>query len=170
MVAGRLVCVGNDDYEIHSLDISAFNQNWPESNIPLEWQAVPWGEGADLPVAIHVTRFANNSGLVMCVSGSHLVSDGSGWTMFIKAWATFTRGEIPLPPNHNRQLLRLDSKLRHLLKTPLPDLANKQYERIVPESLARLKQQAMDSLSDDERSAGWFSTLDVVTALIWRTT
>ncbi|KAI9595824.1 hypothetical protein BDF19DRAFT_422275 [Syncephalis fuscata] len=84
IIAGRLVAVKNEKYKAHpsdkglryresqsANDISTFNSNWPQNDIPLAWQAVSWDEGTDVPLAIHVTRFANNSGLVICSSGHH---------------------------------------------------------------------------------------------------
>ncbi|KAI9596330.1 transferase [Syncephalis fuscata] len=193
IVAGRLVSIGNDQYEVQSLDegvpyresycendISAYNQNWPDSSISPEWQAVFANEAEAIPTVIHVTRFANNSGLMICQAGNHYIADGIGWSIFLKTWAAFARGETPPPPNNNRKLLQLEPELKHVLRKPRLN----QFEelckaitsvsrqpallRFSPESLAQLKQAAIDSLSEDERGTGWFSTLDVVLSLIWR--
>ncbi|KAI9596328.1 transferase [Syncephalis fuscata] len=193
MAAGRLACLENHDYVIQCTDkgvlylesyceddISMFNPDWPQSSIRPEWQAASWNDAKDRPLIIRVTRFANNSGVVMCLSTHHNVADGHGWLMFMKSWAAFTRGESPLPPNHNREFLKLGLDLRHLLKKPLSSPDTQQYYamwdsprdtvlfRFSPEKLTQLKQMAIDSLSEKERNNGWFSTLDVVLVVVWR--
>ncbi|KAI9591656.1 transferase [Syncephalis fuscata] len=194
IVAGRLVSIGNDQYEVQSLDegvpyresycendISAYNQNWPDSSISPEWQAVFANEAEAIPTVIHVTRFANNSGLMICQSGHHYIADGIGWSMFLKTWAAFARGETPSPPNNNRQLLQLEPELRHVLRKPRSNQSPKVHKntpsvsrqptllRFSPESLAQLKRAAIDSLSEKERNSGWFSTIDAVLSLLWKT-
>ncbi|RKP26563.1 transferase [Syncephalis pseudoplumigaleata] len=193
ILATRLVVLENGDIEMHpsaegvryresqcDKDIAAFNPSWPLSCIPPEWRATSWKAEKDMPVAIHVTRFANNSGLVICLSGNHQIADGNGWSMLIQAWAAFTRGETPAPPVHDRQLLRLPEEHRHLLKRGGPELLQKLIVllkhverrhvllRFRADKLAQLKADAVASLTDEERASGWFSTLDATIVMLWR--
>ncbi|KAI8048898.1 transferase [Syncephalis plumigaleata] len=168
--------------ETHSTyDMSAFEPDWSQSSLPLEWEAISKEDYDHVPCAVHVVRLANNSGIVICQSGSHLISDGTGWTMLLKAWATFARGEIPPPPLIDYQLLRLDSEERHLVKIPNANTGDRAADyagntvnhasiiRFNADSLARLKQVAVDSLSEEERrTGGWFSTINVLCVFLWR--
>ncbi|KAI8048824.1 transferase [Syncephalis plumigaleata] len=193
ILAGRLAQVDGVDYEIRMTgngapyrevqcdkDISSFNPNWPQSSLLPEWQAVAWNTETDVIFAARVIRFANNSGLALCASTQQYVTDGASYCMALKAWAAFTRGETPPPPVHNRDLLRLPADLRHMVRKPTPEeLVKPTYDhgdpskcaimfRIRPENLARLKAAAIESVSDEERNNGWFSTVDAVVALFWR--
>ncbi|KAI8056060.1 transferase [Syncephalis plumigaleata] len=194
IVAGKLVTLENDDIEIHpsdegilfkethcEKDISEFDPNWPQGSLRLDWLPVAWDEGPKTIVAIQVTRFANNSGLVLGLSGLHTMADGCGWTMFLHTWAAFVRGETPPPPELNRQLLRVSDEHRHLIKRQRPETREKLAGffnaftkkkevmiRISSEKMAQLKKDAIDSLSEEERNSGWFSTIDAIVAMLWR--
>ncbi|KAI9595823.1 hypothetical protein BDF19DRAFT_422274 [Syncephalis fuscata] len=94
--------------------------------------------------------------------------------MLLKAWAAFAQGKTPLPPLHNRQLLRLEPNQRHLVNRPLPATKKSQTKsdttasrRLLilcfsPDSFAKLKADAIKLLSENERDMRWFSMLDVV--------
>ncbi|KAI8049868.1 transferase [Syncephalis plumigaleata] len=205
IVAAKLVILENGDIEVHSpdkgilykeshsgRDISEFNPKWPQNEVQREWEAVPESQAAkdapltdfnrfaDIPCMIHVTRFANNSGVVVCLSGHHIVGDGYSWTMFLRAWAAFTRGETPPPPLHDRDILRLPKEQRHLVNLPQAETFKRFMEvfkiiqrrdimvHISSEKLVQLKQDAIASLSDEERSTDWFSTMDVLVMMLWR--
>ncbi|KAI9598508.1 hypothetical protein BDF19DRAFT_432745 [Syncephalis fuscata] len=58
---------------------------------------------------------------MICQSGHHYIADGIGWSMFLKTWAAFARGETPPPPNNNRELLQLEPELKHVLVKPNPN-------------------------------------------------
>ncbi|KAI9595346.1 transferase [Syncephalis fuscata] len=124
IVCGRLTKREDGEYEVRPSskgvlisevdsenDIAKFEPDWPYKDLTNEWRAIVQPSTENMPLlAIKITRFANNSGLVMCVAGHHYIADGSGWSMLLKSWAAFARGETPPPPSHDRQFLRLTSK------------------------------------------------------------
>ncbi|RKP26503.1 transferase [Syncephalis pseudoplumigaleata] len=194
IIAGRIVCTEDGALEVHPSakgvhyreshtadDIALFEPDWPQSSMRDEWAAVSWLEGEDVAFAVHVVRFANNSGVLVCQSGHHQIADGTGWSMLLRAWAAFARGETPPPPEHNRHLLRLGPTERHLVRKPSADKPSWETIYLKPvgavsaiilrfsaDSIARLKQDAVDSLSEEERRTSFFSTNDVVCSVLWR--
>ncbi|RKP23559.1 transferase [Syncephalis pseudoplumigaleata] len=197
ILAGRLKVVNDVDYEVHMTgegvlyqetqskhDIASFDPNWPNSSMLPELLALPWSTDTDIIFALRVTRFANNSGVILAGYSHHNVIDGLGFLMVGHAWAAFTRGETPPPPLHDRELLRLPPELRHMVKKPSPEMFKLQSMPAVEdhskwavmlemnaENLTRLKTAAIESVRSKEESKeekAWFSTSDAVIAMLWR--
>ncbi|RKP25026.1 transferase [Syncephalis pseudoplumigaleata] len=140
-------------------------------------------------LGIKLTRFANNSGVAICVSRHHYLADGHSCMSFIKNWAATVRGELklPFPMGDDRRLLRLDPKpseeeqrqsFRQQQKQHQPDFqpgsnatVNKGViVQFTTDKLQALKADAIASLSDAEKEAGWLSTMDAIIMLVWRAT
>jgi hypothetical protein len=84
-----------------------------------EWEAISKEDYARVPFAVQVVRLVNNPGVVIGQSSNRKIANGIDWTMLLKAWTTFARGETPSPPPLiNQQLLRLPSEERHLVRKP----------------------------------------------------
>ncbi|RKP27668.1 transferase [Syncephalis pseudoplumigaleata] len=171
-------------------DFAAFEPDCPQHCISPNLQAITQPPSEHTPLlGIKLTRFASNSGVAICFSCSHYVADGYACLSFIKNWAAIVRGELklPFPPADGRQLLRLDPKpseeeqrqfFRQQQKQHQPDYqpgsnasVNKGVIiRFTTDKLQALKADAMASLSDAEKEAGWFSTMDAICMLVWRAT
>ncbi|RKP26926.1 transferase, partial [Syncephalis pseudoplumigaleata] len=97
--------------EVASSDsIAAYEPDWPQGAFPPEWQAVTGGTlDATSLFAVRLTRFADNTGLVLCVAYNHYLSDEEGFMPFMKMWSAFVRGDTAPLPSHDRHLLRLAS-------------------------------------------------------------
>ncbi|KAI9591579.1 transferase [Syncephalis fuscata] len=194
IVCGQIVRLESNAYEVQPSskgvlyteaqvddDISKFEPDWPQKSISSELQAIePWTV-KEMPLfVVRVTRFANNSGLVICTACHHMVSDAYGWSLLLNAWAAFARGDIPLPPNHNRKLFNLSleaSAAANKARPPHDDQSIFTHEvnnkkvvifKFSPESLELLKTTAGGLIAEEERKEKWFSTLDVVLMLMWR--
>ncbi|KAI8048814.1 transferase [Syncephalis plumigaleata] len=186
IVYGRLA-FHNGQYEIRhsdkgvplieaqsSDDISKFEPYYPYKSLDPSWRAITQLASEDLPLlAVRITRFANQSGLVICFTGNHMISDGTGWAMLLKTWMMFVRGQTPLPPIHNRELLSSPPGYR----VPINDGSTVNGNaikrtpvifRFRPEKLALLKSNAMTSLGTTNDKENWVSTNDAVQMLIWR--
>ncbi|KAI9595347.1 transferase [Syncephalis fuscata] len=194
---GRFACRDDGEYEIRpsqqgvrfgesfsSNDISIFEPNWGQSCVSSDLDALSRLPPEEEPVfAVQLTRFANNSGLALCIACHHYVADEGGFFILLKTWAALARGEAPIIPNHDRRLLRLDSALIKPQKRQHPSSIGEQLNyggklkdgcalgfHFSPDKLALLKQTAIESLSEKERETDWFSTMDVVIMLLWRAT
>jgi hypothetical protein len=95
--------------------------------------------------------------------------------MFIKAWASFVCGEVPLPPSHDRQSLRCNREAYEPKPMASEELSKSALSiqkgmalQFTPEKLAVLKKAATESLSEQKQKLSWLSTVDAVIALIWR--
>jgi L-lysine 2,3-aminomutase len=79
--------------------------------------------------------------------------------MFLETWATFARGEAPSASsmsNHARYLLVLDQSLAPYAYLELSDITKDATKSVMvqftPRKLKLLKENAMDSLTPQERS------------------
>ncbi|KAI9595344.1 transferase family-domain-containing protein [Syncephalis fuscata] len=183
IVCGRLTKRKDGEYEVRpsSKGVLISEPDWPYKDLTNEWRAIVQPSTENMPLlAIKITRFANNSGLVMCVAGHHYIADGSGWSMLLKSWAAFARGETPPPPSHDRQFLRLSPESNKLLieqgafnKSQISSDESfmprqSLMYRLTFDQLTQLKKDAIAPLDDAAYEAVHVSTIDVVVALFWR--
>ncbi|KAI9598135.1 transferase [Syncephalis fuscata] len=154
-------------------DISMYEPNWPQASISKELQPFKGAPSEETPLfAAKITRFANNSGMVIGIAWHHYVTDGYGFAMFMRTWAAFCRNETPELPNHDRFLLEPEHSYPPYTYKDSVDL-NKYAGRgamirFTPDKLVALKAAAVGSLSEEERKAGWLSTMDAVIVVLWR--
>ncbi|RKP22366.1 transferase [Syncephalis pseudoplumigaleata] len=200
---GRLALRDDGEYEVRPStegipfieaaaeeDFAAFEPDCPQHRITPDLRAIDQLPSEHMPLlGIKLTRFANNSGAVICVSRHHYIADGHAFALFIKNWAAIVRGEsrLPFPPSNDRRLLRLDIKPSEEEQRQFFLQQQKQHQpdyqpgsnasvnkgviiRFTTDKLQALKADAMASLSDAEKKAGWFSTMDAAIALVWRAT
>ncbi|KAI8049589.1 transferase [Syncephalis plumigaleata] len=196
MLYGRLVFSENGEYEVQPSsrgirfieafskdDISIYEPHWPQDSFPPEWQAIADYPSDEPPLfAVKLTRFANNSGLVLTVGCDHYMADEEGFVLLLKTWAALVRGETPPLPSHDRHLLRLSSMPKGPSEKHLPAIVEQLHYgnrledgRVLtlyfsPEKLAHLKKTAIELIDPSERATEWFSTLDVILMLVWRAT
>ncbi|RKP22399.1 transferase [Syncephalis pseudoplumigaleata] len=203
MLYGRLALRDDGEYEVRPStegipfieaaaeeDFAAFEPDCPQHRITPDLRAITQPPSEHTPLlGIKLTRFANNSGAVICFSCSHYVADGYACLSFIKNWTAIVRGEsrLPFPPSNDRQLLRLDIKPSEEEQRQFFQQQQKQHQpdyqpgsnasvnkgviiQFTTDKLHALKADAIASLSDAEKKAGWFSTIDAVIALVWRAT
>ncbi|KAI9598127.1 transferase [Syncephalis fuscata] len=139
-------------------DISIFEPDWPQHTITNDLQAIQGPQSEKQPIlGVKVTRYANNSGVAVSVACHHYVADGLASMLFIKDWAAFVRGKNPPLPTGDRRLLMLD---------PKPTELQQQEER--RKEVHSLKEDAIESLTAEERNKYWLSTMDAVVALSLR--
>ncbi|KAI9598082.1 transferase [Syncephalis fuscata] len=163
-------------------DISIFEPDWPQHTITNDLQAIQGPQSEKQPIlGVKVTRYANNSGVAVSVACHHYVADGLASMLFIKDWAAFVRGKNPPLPTGDRRLLMLDPKptelqqqeerrKRSALCTSISKKSAKEgiIFQFTPENLAALKEDAIESLTAEERNKYWLSTMDAVVALSLR--
>ncbi|KAI9595822.1 transferase [Syncephalis fuscata] len=195
IVAGRLIRRNDGEYEVKASDkgvpftetysdsdISEFEPNWPYRILSPEWQAITQPASEDLPLfAVRITRFANNSGLVMCTACNHSIADGTGWSMMLKTWTALVKGDTFTLPVHNRQLLRFpltfdlfSNEKRTTDDTPSAAATSLSLKQCIilqfsPDKLEQLKSDAIATLDNTDQKTGWISTFDAIMALLWRT-
>ncbi|RKP23164.1 transferase [Syncephalis pseudoplumigaleata] len=171
-------------------DFAAFEPDCPQHRLSPAFEAIDKLPSEHMPViGIKLTRFASNSGVAICFSYHHYIADGHACVSFIKNWAAIVRGEskLPFPPSNDRRLLRLDPKPSEAEQRQAQLEQQKQHQadfqpgnnssmnkgvilRFTAYKLQALKADAIASLSDAEKKTSWFSTIDVVIALVWRAT
>ncbi|RKP22282.1 transferase [Syncephalis pseudoplumigaleata] len=177
---GRLALCDDGEYEVRPStegipfieaaaeeDFAAFEPDCPQHRITPDLRAITQPPSEHTPLlGIKLTRFANNSGAVICVSRSHYVADGYACVSFIRNWAAIVRGESRLPflPSNDRRLLRLDPKPSEEEQRQFSQQQQKQHQPdYQPGSNASVNKGVIKETS-------WFSTIDALFMLVWRAT
>jgi shikimate O-hydroxycinnamoyltransferase len=164
--------------------------NFSNASIPVCLSAPSWLVGPSDPlVQAHITRLYN--GIAVALAMHHVLGDARATFTFLGAWAECSRvgalvsvrppvidrtNLMPLPKTTIRRhdefkiVPPIASDAAPATATPfvLPTIAT-EYLHFTSESLARLKQDAIDSMPDSAREHGsWVSMNDALTALLWR--